>query len=303
MTKNVLSIDGGGIRGLIPAVWIKFISNALNEDIFGTCFDLLVGTSTGGILSLLLSDKSNADDIISLYENEGRHIFPNFSYQTLSSLGGTTDQKYPSDGIESVLKNKFGNKSLKYCTVKTMVTTYDISNATPCFIKSWKDNMLMWEAARATSAAPTYFEPYHVHESLDMIDGGVFVNNPAMCAYAEARKLWPEDKINLVSLGTGILRRNLYYSEAKDFGLLEWARPLINIMMNGQSQAADYQLKQLDGKQLNYHRLQVALNVGNDDMDDTSYTNLLALKTLANDYISSHKEKFDTVIQSLMDIT
>jgi patatin-like phospholipase/acyl hydrolase len=110
------------------------------------------------------------------------------------------------------------------------------------------------EVARATSAAPTYFEPA-LPESLDtipnampMVDGGVFANNPAACALVEALKMKLEPAVKMqdvvvLSLGTGRRSTSISYRECKDWGLVSWARPLVNIFMEGVSQTVDYQLK------------------------------------------------------------
>src|SRR5204863_755766 len=122
----------------------------------------------------------------------------------------------------------------------------------PFFFKSWRaqeDATLdfpMRLAARATSAAPTYFEALRLEtatsaEYYSLIDGGMFANNPAMCAYAEVRRLWPEADVALVSLGTGQLTRPLPWSDIKNWGLVEWARPALDVVFDGVSDATDYQ--------------------------------------------------------------
>ena len=112
-------------------------------------------------------------------------------------------------------------------------------------------NYLMREAARATSAAPTYFEPFHLR-SLDdkveyrtLVDGGVFANNPAMCAWAELSGGGQPAEARLLSLGTGELCRRMPFSEVHDWGLVQWARPILNVVMDGVSDATNYQLREM----------------------------------------------------------
>jgi hypothetical protein len=153
----------------------------------------------------------------------------------------------------------------------------------------------MRQVARATSAAPTYFEPCRIANGDDksywaLIDGGVFANNPAMCGFAEALAIYgPEPDYVVVSLGTGQLTRPLSYEEAKDWGLAGWAQNIISVIFDGVQDTVDYQLRQLlpstGGLTRRYYRFQVKLDRGNDDMDDASQTNLFVLRKKANDLV------------------
>jgi hypothetical protein len=103
-----------------------------------------------------------------------------------------------------------------------------------------------------------------------------------MCAYAEARRFHGGAELVLVSMGTGQLERPIRYEEAKDWGMLEWARPILDVVFDGVSDTTDYQLRQLvaEGR---YFRLQTSLNFGSDAMDDASRTNLRALLVKGED--------------------
>lgn len=167
----------------------------------------------------------------------------------------------------------------------------------------------MWQAARATSAAPTYFEPAKLSsESSDdyfaLVDGGVCANNPAMCAYAEARSIWPEEAdLLVVSLGTGQLTRSIPCDQARNWGPAKWAQPILGVVFDGVSDTVDYQLEDLcrDTKTRvsGYFRYQVTLSSGNDDMDDTSRTNIRALELLAEDLIEQRKRDLDDMCNHL----
>jgi len=164
----------------------------------------------------------------------------------------------------------------------------------------------MRDVARATSAAPTYFEPYETRfPTVDnrrlfetLIDGGIFANNPAMCAYAEARRSGaaPED-ILIVSLGTGQLTAPLKHHQARDWGKLSWVEPLFRMIFDGASDTVDYQLRQLldeePGSNRRYYRFQPILKEGKDQMDDTSRTNLTSLKTVAQELIDTWERGVD----------
>jgi len=299
-----LSIDGGGIRGLIPALVLAFIEKATGRQT-ADLFDLVAGTSTGGILGLALcmSDKDGqsaytAGKMASLYTENGRKIFSRSFWKGVSSVGGLADEKYSHYPLEDVLLNYFFDETLPTALAPVMVSAYDLENRKPFFLKSWQGSgVLMRDAARATSAAPTYFEPALVAGKA-LVDGGVCVNNPGLCAYAEARRMWPEESDFLVvSLGTGENTRPIYFRDAKDWGLVEWAIPVLSVIMDGVSDAVDYQLRQILDP--NYYRFQTRLDVASDDMDNASAANLSALKTEARQLIEAEEASLQRVCELL----
>jgi len=317
--KRILSIDGGGIRGIIPALVLAEIEKQAQKP---ACelFDLVAGTSTGGILALGLTvpdtkgqPRYKARDLVALYEKNGQRIFSRTIWHRIHSGWGLREEKYPADPLEGILKDYFGDTRLDQSLTEVLVTAYAIERRCPFFFRSIraknKDhfgetfNFLMREAARSTSAAPTYFEPYRL-DSLDdendyyaLVDGGVFANNPAMCAFAEARNLWPNDELILVSLGTGELTRSLPIEEARTWGLAEWIKPVLDVVFDGVSDSVSYQIEQLLGN--SYLRLQTRLVAGNDDMDDASETNLRALKLLAKELIRDKKDEIEMICKKL----
>ena len=153
------------------------------------------------------------------------------------------------------------------------------------------------EAARATSAAPTYFEPTMLEwaeESGTLIDGGIFMNSPSVSAYAEARKLFPDEPIALLSLGTGELTRPIPYEEARSWGSALWVMSLLDCMFDGSTKAANHQMSIFLGD--NYLRLQVTLDEANDDMDDASPSNIANLKRIAERLIEEKRAVLDRII-------
>jgi patatin-like phospholipase/acyl hydrolase len=302
---RVLSIDGGGIRGIIPATVIAALEQRTGRPA-SDLFDLIAGTSTGGILALALTapgpdggPRWNATAIIDLYRQEGPKIFSRSLGKRITSIEGLVDERYPSDNLRAVLERYLGGATLEQARTPMLVTAYDLVARKPRFFKSWRDEDVgvpMPLAAQATSAAPTYFEPVLV-KGAPLIDGGVFAGNPAMCAYAEARRLKPDDDVLLVSLGTGGQTRPITYDQAKDWGLLEWARPIIDVVFDGSSDAVDYQLDQLLGDR--HVRLQATLTDANDDMDDASATNLEALAETGRRLVQDNAARLDTLAAEL----
>jgi uncharacterized protein len=139
----------------------------------------------------------------------------------------------------------------------------------------------MWRAARATSAAPTYFPPMaldpidRMEPQKALVDGGVFANNPAMCALAEAIRRFPGRKYLVVSVGTGADQDQLLYSRVKNFGLAGWAVPILKVVFDGVSDAVDYELGHVLGSS-NYFRFQCdSRGLQLDDASDEAIQSLL----------------------------
>lgn len=318
---KILSIDGGGIRGIIPALVLAEIEYRTKKPI-SSLFDLIAGTSTGGIIALGLvkpdeegKPEHKAEDLVRLYEDKGSFIFYQLFWRKITNLGNLFDEKYPAQNLEELLKLYFKNTYLDQALTEVIVTGYEIERRSAYFFKSFKAkkdkkrNFLMRNVARATSAAPTYFEPEKIPtEELAayyaLIDGGVFAGNPAMCAYVEALKIFPKEKDFLVvSLGTGNLTDPIYYKDAKDWGIAKWARPILDVVLSGVSDTVDYQLKLLlpaEGAERKYYRFQVRLDDASDKMDNTDPINLRALKLYGESLIKDQSEVIDILCDQLL---
>jgi len=334
----ILSIDGGGIRGIIPGVILSYIEKKLqthNSTIkLSDYFDLISGTSTGGILACcyLIPDKNNkpkytADEAVEIYIKRGAKIFDISLTQKFKSWGGLTDEKYSAKELENALDDYFGDTKLSELLKPCLITAYDIRNRKAHFFNKTDTtseirNFYVKDMARATSAAPTYFETARIKSIFNtpyaLIDGGVFANNPAMCAYSEARTIdfakitgnskkpilpFAKDML-ILSMGTGTIKKPYYYDKAKDWGAVQWIKPIIDIMMSGNSETVDFQLKQIfetTDSPDNYIRIQPDLYNANSDMDDASKGNLDALKNAGLKYIEDNKELLDSVVDKLIE--
>jgi predicted acylesterase/phospholipase RssA len=314
---TVLALDGGGIRGVIPARVVEALERRTGMP---TCslFDLIAGTSTGGIIALGLTKpekgskpRYSATDLVDLYRTEGPRIFQRDLAHTLLTLGGLAGPKYPGSTIESVLKSYFGETHITEALTSVLVTSYDTAAATPYFFKSYRqtsssafdgaqndDDYLMWQAARSTSAAPTYFPPFRLKPidtsaaDKSLLDGGVFANSPAMCALADAYKIFRGTDLPylVVSIGTGNDDLRLVYQDVKWRGLLRWAIPILKIVFDGVSDTVDYQAAEMADE---YYRFQEeAIGV---QLDDASPETIQRLLADADDLISRN----DTTLTAL----
>jgi uncharacterized protein len=292
---KVLAIDGGGIRGLIPALVLAEIESRTGRRI-ADLVDMIAGTSTGGILACALGkpDPLPASEIATLYVEEGPKIFDRSLLKQITSLGGYLDERYSDNGLVQALERYLGDTPMTAATLPLLLTAYDTEARAIHLLRSEGDHSgaSMVDAAHATSAAPTYFEPVRL-DGACLIDGGVFATNPALVAFAEVR-----GKLDLLlSLGTGEHTRPLPCSKVKDWGQLEWARPIIDVVFDGGQDAVDLQLRALLPD--DYVRLQTELEKASDDLDDASADNLERLAEEAEALIARETETIDEVCERL----
>ena len=322
--KKVLSIDGGGIRGIIPGQILVEMEREFKINI-ADHFDLIAGTSTGGILAcayLLPSDKNpkkpkfNAGEVVGLYLDKGDEIFDIPSFHKIRTLGGIMDEKYPEDGLEEALQEYFGNAWLKDLLKPCLITAYDISRRKGHFFRQHvavKDpgyNFRVKDVARATSAAPTYFECPLIHSQTDekyaLVDGGVIANNPALVAYTEGRNIFKMEKgreatakdMKILSLGTGYTRKRYNHSKAKNWGAAQWVQPVIDILMSGSAEVAHYQLDKIYGTIANpgqYLRLDGDLKPTDidPDMDCATAGNMKKLQDFGKNLFKANKKAIE----------
>lgn len=320
---RVLSIDGGGIRGIVPASVLAEIERRTQRPI-SALFDLLAGTSTGGILVLGLTKPGNgktdaghsAQELMEFYENLGPRIFSRPLTHRLTSVEGLFRSRYSDAPIEAVLQEFFGDSRLKDAVTPVFVPSYELGRRSPFFFRSTMANQdagydyPMHVVARSTSAAPTYFPPEAIpisgtNEKYVLIDGGVFANNPAACALVEAKVQFPNaSDFTVVSLGTGAAKEKPLMTNASDWGVAKWARPILDTVLEGVSSTVDYQLAQLlpprqDGTE-RYFRVQPTIPEANQALDNAERSNLEALKSVTTKAIQEKSRQIDDLCAQLI---
>ncbi|MFZ4813830.1 MAG: patatin-like phospholipase family protein [Phototrophicaceae bacterium] len=318
----ILSIDGGGIRGILPAIFLAEVERRTGKPI-ASLFDLIAGSSTGGMLALIANIPNEigqplyrADQFADLYTQRAKVIFSRTRWEAILAMDNWSQRRYPNTGIAETLEDLFKELRLNQAVTDVLVTSYDIERREPVFFRSYfarqfeAENFLMRDVIRSTTAAPTFFEPAKIphpeaaDEYYALVDGSMTAINPAMCAYIEARDMFPHaDEIVLVSIGTGNLTQPLPYEDVRKWGLLNWVRPLSDIMFDGSSRTVDYQLRRLlpddpDGTR-HYYRFQKRIEGFDHRMDDASDFSLGMIHQWAREMLQENDAQIDALCHIL----
>lgn len=296
---RILSIDGGGVRGIIPGQVLVALENKLQKKLkdptarIGQYFDLIAGTSTGGIISCMLTcptdetrdapkekryPKFTTEEIARIYTDENDKIFSAPFWHTFLGGRGLFDAKYPTQQYEQLIEEKVGDIKISQLVADVLITSFNIDDGHATFFTSSdavekNRDYYIRDVVRSTSAAPTFFSPHKASQvgmpdtERGYIDGGVFANNPTMCALVEAYKMDTHlhqskssnfhqthdhsitndslEDVFVLSLGTSDFKAISPYEDAKGWGILGWLKPLINTLMSGVSETVSYQAYQL----------------------------------------------------------
>lgn len=318
---KILSIDGGGIRGLIPAVWLEKLEEDLDEPL-SKHFDLIAGTSTGAILAAGISAEIPASKLANLYKKMGSEVFPRpgFTRDPLAFLEYFIKPKYEDRPLGELLRDHFvdrGAEPIKLCDLNTncMIVSYDALGRRPRIFCSWDDQdrqLTLWDVCKGSCSAPTYF-PAHIMEidncKCPIIDGGVVANNPSSLALAHAVKLNRSSNLTalekvkdifLLSLGTGNLNDPITIQQAVAWGPAQWSSSILDVLFDGTSAADDITCEAiLDAK--SYIRFQVNLKAASEKIDEASGTNINHLLADASRYLSEDpgRHKYQDVLEVL----
>ena len=283
MSFRILSIDGGGIRGIVAARMLEAFAQQLDRPLHDY-FDLITGTSTGALIAAGLMVGKSPTELISLYQHRGRLIFPYHSWLSPQRLPlllkyGLSAPKFSDRGLIETVRSvgldmplaEVGNDSA--AAAKLMIVSYDTVGRSPVIFKSWRHEewyatVPLWQACVCSAVAPTYFPAQKLQIStpqqvlkFSMIDGGVGANNPVACAVAEAVRLLrstatgtlpPQpsmdrivNEISVLSVGTGALSQPLPWREIKGWGLLQWAPHIVDVIMEAPADIHRYIAEQI----------------------------------------------------------
>ena len=247
--RRILCIDGGGIRGTFPAAFLAEIEQHLPNPV-GSYFDLICGTSTGGIIAVALSLGHSASEIVNLYEKRGPEIFGDDRGALLSALCKPVRgvrrifrNKYDSDALRHALRQVLGEKRLGDARTRLVIPAWNPVTQSVYVYKTAHHTRFKTDyrsravdAALATSAAPTYFRQHVTQRDVGLVDGGIWANNPSAIAAVEAIAVlcWPRESLRVLSLGC----LEEAYTTPKRCGLGTLGRKAVKLLMDGQSHGA-----------------------------------------------------------------
>ncbi|MET9815351.1 CBASS cGAMP-activated phospholipase [Streptomyces sp. NPDC006355] len=249
---QILALDGGGFRGMFSAAVLTRLEEDLGTRIVDH-FDLIAGTSTGGIIALGLGLGLSPREILTFYTEHGPRIFRDRS--RMRGVRHLQRAKYGSEPLKAALTEVFGDRTFGESTKRLVITSYNVAADDvylfrtphlPTLKRDWREKAV--NVALATSAAPTYL-PGMPLDGARLIDGGVWANNPTMVALTEAvgPLVVPLEAIRVFSLGTTIDVRSRHRRLDRG-GMLPWARDAVEVLMRAQSESAAKQVEHFIGK-------------------------------------------------------
>jgi patatin-like phospholipase/acyl hydrolase len=336
---RVLSIDGGGVRGIIPARVLVELERLAGAPIT-KLFDVIAGTSTGGIIALLLAHPGapgagplGAAALLELYHSEMQRIFPQVAVREVREwwdeqtahtafsqrLGAALlphhygNARYLPTGLEDALERMLGDARLSDATVDVVIPAYDMRGRRPVLFRSAEaragrePDLEMRIVARATSAAPTYFPPLRLADESGervLVDGGLVANNPVMLAYFDALERSHGDReVVIVSLGTGLApEETTTYEEIWSRTWPSLAMGLLGVVFDGTSELSSELVRRIIDSAAadhRYWRFQTQLHGCGAHLDDASPENAACLFALAEALVLDQKDELQQVAAAL----
>lgn len=331
--KRILSIDGGGIRGIIPGMFLVALEEKIREATknpnahLTDYFDFFAGTSTGGILlSILLcpedpesgKQRYGAKEALDLYLEHGTEIFAAKRWRRFLSRFGLLSELYDNTVLEKILADYFGDRKLSELLKPCIITAYNIELRKNHLFRQQKAishgdsrDFYIKDVCRATSAAPTFFSVAEIFSLANirypLVDGGVFSHNPSLSALLEVLKSYNTYKINdicILSLGTGLSKISYDYEDFKKKRAISIGPALVDIMSSSSAESTDYYLRQLFhsvGKSQNYIRVEPRnLSSIDPSMDAASISNIQKITALADKLVSENDELLNSIVDDLI---
>ena len=286
--KLVLSLDGGGVRGLATVVFLKELEKASGKKIVDL-FDFFIGTSVGGLNAMHLAvNEIEVSELESFWSQDNLAMSMQSSFWT-KNFFLKTKPIYNNKSKTELLEKYFGNKLISESKKPIAVLAYDVENRKPRVLTSYTDQAIKATSAiNATSAAPLYYPTVKIEDGSWLIDGSVVSNNPCLIGYNEARKYFKTDNIKVFSVGTGRHLNNLDGEDSSKWGPFGWlTNDILGILLESH---ADHEiLNDLIGK--NYLRINsIAENI-NWDLDDYTEDNLRNIRNMGLDWWNLNNKK------------
>ncbi|MEM1192574.1 MAG: patatin-like phospholipase family protein [Pseudomonadota bacterium] len=326
-TRFVLSIDGGGVRGLVAAVLLDVLEGEVRKAGYdgpiSDCFDVIAGTSTGAIIAagLAAPDRDAAQGARSkpstrtrpllspsrlrdLYRRDSRRIFPPRALPFIPVLGAIRQlfgPLYSPKPLARILDEMFEDLDFINPRRNLLITAYSLDPRDVVFFRGGPHTppgdplctgtVRLADAVLGAAAAPTFFPPHVVinrrtGRRRTFIDGAVFINDPAIAGFAEALRLFPDDDVRVVSIGTGRIVEPISFETARRWGFFGWINPggrirtpLLSTIFDGQARAVNSHMTKLLGDRYQRFDYDLTRGYGAPVIDDSSPANIRALET------------------------
>lgn len=271
--RRILSIDGGGIKGVFPAAFLAAVEESVGRPT-AEFFDLIVGTSTGGIVALGLGLGLSAGEVLKFYEESGPRVFcGNPLIRGLRRIGLC---KYSPGTLRDALTRHFGEQRLGDSRTRLVIPSMNLETGQVHVFKTSHHPRLerdfrefAVDVALATAAAPTYFPTHRMAAGTPLVDGGIWANNPVGVAVVEAIGVlgWSRDDLRVLSLGCSSSPLNIGLARTVPLGLSYWAAKIVDVLMAGQSSGAMGTAQLLAGH-ANVMRVSPVMPAGRFRLDD-----------------------------------
>lgn len=312
---KILSLDGGGIKGLFGATILADVEKRKNKPI-SDMFDLICGTSTGGILALAIAMKVPMEDVCKFYQEHGpsifseddkKHFLKKYLYRINNwpSYRMLCKPKYQGDRLQNALISVFGSRKIGESNNLLCIPSFNITQWSPCVFKydhtlplTRDNNKSCVEIAMATAAAPTYFGTVTIGTD-QHIDGGVWANNPTLCGILEAYDYFVGDnkeyqELSVLSIGCLSAPKGENADANQSRGFFNWGAKLFDAYSDGQSSFTDLFIKKLSPHwNINYQRIdyskQSKEHINCLSMDNASISSLKLLKSCGLDVANNIK--------------
>jgi len=334
--RNILTIDGGGVRGLVAAIVLDALQGAFraagDTRPVADSFDLIAGASSGAIIAAALampradgSAALGAAEIRRFFEENARRIFPLRPFCNIPVIGRLPQlfgPLYDPAPLDALLAESLGDLVFASARRNVMIPAYSIDprdivlfRGGPAYREDAEGERFAMvrvrDAVLGSSAAPTFFPPHRIdapngEAGWTAIDGGVYVNDPAMAAVAEAMRLFPEDELRVVSIGTGRQTRVYPFRRASRWGFSQWISPagrfrtpLLSAIQDGQARAVHRQLTYLLGEDYIRFDYRLERGRGSDRLDDASRGNLNRLTRGATEMVEEMRPQLRALAETL----
>lgn len=319
-TVRILSLSGGGVRGIIELHVLRYLEKATGKPI-SKLFDFVTCASTGCLIAArLLTPNLNggpqftAAQVLASYDAQARRIFYTPFYHKIFSLNGLIAPKYSNRVKGEVLRKDFGDTVLlSQLLLPTVIVTYSLDRRAPQLFHSRSteaQDYYLWTVLNAATSAPSFFAPT-ILQSVDhkfpkeaVIDGGVFAANPSIVALIQAIVHYPHAKYLLVSIGTGYHIPRISDNKALQWGELRWWRDLFQIVFNAITVSSDRALSVLDssdiiGRDLDYYYFSLEISSMEDSLDDVSPENIKRLNAYGEELVKKNRSQLDRLAKRL----